>query len=461
MKGKFFIYQLFILLIFFSCTKETVIPVIVTTDMHGASLAKVAAYVASAREKNSNLILLDNGDILQGTPALYYYNFVAADKPHGVSSIMNHLKYDAATIGNHDIEAGFLNCRRIEKEFNFPWMSANITLNETKMPLFAPYTIIERKGLKIAVLSLTTVAAQRAVRPEDIEIIKFNDLKESAEKWIELIKKDINPDVIIGLFHEGFKLAKPVAENVNGFNIIFTGHDHLQHNTVLKGPSGSEVLVIGAKDRGKSVAHAEIILKKGKTSFKGTVVELENTKESPEFIEFLKPLNAQTDKYELKVAANITNDITPENYLDIIHSALLKITAAEISITAPVSKNGTLKAGTVLVRDLFRLYPFDNHPVLLNLSGKEIRELLNFSQNLQQTDNPEKRFYNNLSAKYNTPLPLKEDNMYKVVLNSYHASDGGEMLSKGAGLDAETIKTRIVKIFSENIREHLFTTENR
>jgi len=461
LKGKFFIYQFLFLLFLFSCTKETVIPVIVTTDVHGASLAKVADYVSAARDKNSDLILLDNGDILQGTPAVYFYNFAAADKPHMISMIMNHLKYDAGTIGNHDIEAGFLNCRRIEKEFNFPWMSANITLNETKMPLFTPYTIIERKGLKIAVLSLTTLTAQKAVRPEDYEIIKVNDLEESAKKWIELIKKDKNPDVIIGLFHEGFELVKPVAANVSGFDIIFTGHDHLKHNTVIKGPEGKEVLILGAQDRGRSIVHAEIVLKKDKLSFKGEVASLKEAKEQPEFIEFMKQFQENVSNYENSVAAETAIDMTPEIYIEMIHRTLLRLTDAEISISAPVTKNPALKAGRILTRDLFRLYPFDNHPVLVELSGKEITSMLDFSKNLQHSDNPEKRHYNNLSASYKVPLPLKDEQKYKVAMNSYHASDGGGMLSKGAGLDAETIKIRTVKIFSENIREHLFKTENR
>lgn len=439
-----------------SCNRGTVVPVIVTTDIHGASLAKVASYIAETRSQNSDLVLLDNGDILQGTPALHYYNFIVDNKPHIVPQIMNHLKYDAGTIGNHDIEAGFKNCKRVEKEFNFPWMSANITLNETKMPLFTPYTIIERKGFKIAILSLSTLASQKVVRPEDFEIIKLNDLEQSAEKWMTLLKKDKNPDVVIGLFHEGLELAAPVVEKIAGFDIVFVGHDHLKHKTVLKGPDGSEVPVIGTKDRGKSVAYAEITFKKGKPTFNTKIVEFENTKESPEFIEFMKQFKEEIDNYELKPAAETPIDITPEIYLELIHTALIKTTEAEISISAPATKNPVIKAGTILMKDLFRLYPFDNHPVLLELSGKEIGKLLEYSKDLQQQNRPEKRFYNDLSAVYAVSWPLDNDKMYKVAMNSHHAYDGGNMLSKGIGFDRKKITERTIKIFNENIREHLF-----
>ncbi|HSW59343.1 MAG TPA: metallophosphoesterase, partial [bacterium] len=233
-------HLLFILSVFVSvsCSKEITIPIIVTTDMHGAfisqgnepgSLASIATAVNEIRTKNKDLILLDNGDILQGTTALHYFNFIAADEKHIVSQVMNYLKYDAATIGNHDIEAGFKNCKRVEKEFNFPWLNGNITLNKTKMPLFTPFTIIERNGIRIAILGMATLSTQKAVRPENTEIIYLNSIKEMSEKWIRIIKQDHKPDVIIGLFHEGMEFIKPVAESVNGFDIIFTGHDHMNH----------------------------------------------------------------------------------------------------------------------------------------------------------------------------------------------------------------------------------------
>jgi 2',3'-cyclic-nucleotide 2'-phosphodiesterase / 3'-nucleotidase len=463
---------IFILFILFSlsCTKDVVIPVIVTTDMHGVfvsrdnetgSLAAIATAIKDIRNKNKDLILLDNGDILQGTPALHYFNFIATDEKHIVSQVMNYLKYDAATIGNHDIEAGFKNCKRVEKEFDFPWLNGNITLNETKMPLFKPFTIIERNGVRIAILGITTLTTQKAVRPEDIEVIYLNDIKEMSEKWIRIIKQDHKPDVIIGLFHEGMEFVKPVAESLNGFDIIFTGHDHMNHKLTVRSPEGKEVLILGASDSGKSFVLAEIMKSKGKLSFKGDVIPLKKTKENPEFIDFIEPLLQQAVKYESSVAGEAPIEITPQVYIDLIHETLLRITNAEVSITAPVTDDVSLKAGDVTIRDLFYLYPFDNFPVTLKLSGKEIESLLKYSKDLQQPESRYKRFYNDLSPRYAAVVPLEQIRLYTFVMNSYHSFDGGEMLSKGAGLDAETIKSRIIKIFPENIREHLFKTENR
>ncbi len=101
---------------------EVTITVVETTDVHGnffptnyitrsqwpGSLARVATYVDSLRaEKGAdNVILLDNGDLLQGQPTVYYYNFIDTVSPHVAADIQRFMAYDAVTLGNHDIETG-------------------------------------------------------------------------------------------------------------------------------------------------------------------------------------------------------------------------------------------------------------------------------------------------------------------------------------------------------------------
>ena len=121
-----------------SCGRdESKIEIYATTDLHGmllpfdntegeatdASLANLASLVSEGDRES--IILLDNGDILQGDPLAYYYNFVDTAQPHIIADILNHLKYDAATVGNHDIEAGHPVYDRVRREYNFPLLAAN------------------------------------------------------------------------------------------------------------------------------------------------------------------------------------------------------------------------------------------------------------------------------------------------------------------------------------------------
>ena len=194
------------------------IKIIETSDVHGAilpydlindttttsSLAQVHSYVITERYRpGQELILLDNGDILQGDPLVYFYNYEDTTDTHIHAEAMNFMSYDAATIGNHDIETGHRVYDKFRKEINFPWLAANAINKKTGEPYFEPYTIIERKGIRIAVLGLITPSIPNWL-PEILwDGLVFEDMIETAEKWVPIIKEKENPDLLIGLFHSG------------------------------------------------------------------------------------------------------------------------------------------------------------------------------------------------------------------------------------------------------------------
>ena len=126
---------------FSSISAQTInIKIIETSDVHGAimpydllsdtttnsSLAQVHSYAVAERyQPNQEVILLDNGDILQGDPLVYFYNYEDTVDTHIYAEAMNFMSYDAATIGNHDIETGHSVYDRFRKEISFPWLAAN------------------------------------------------------------------------------------------------------------------------------------------------------------------------------------------------------------------------------------------------------------------------------------------------------------------------------------------------
>ena len=153
--------------------KTVKLRVIETSDVHGSffpydfinrkpkagSLARVSSYVDSLRlSYKDNLILLENGDILQGQPTCYYYNYIATDKRNVAADVVNYLKYDAQTFGNHDVETGHAVYDKWVKELNCPVLGANIIETKTGKPYVKPYIILEREGVKVAVLGMLTPA---------------------------------------------------------------------------------------------------------------------------------------------------------------------------------------------------------------------------------------------------------------------------------------------------------------
>ncbi len=131
-----------------------------TSDVHGSffpydfikakevpsSLAQVYAYVKEQRANpDQHVILLDNGDILQGQPTVYYSNFEKTDSMHICAEVMNFMQYDASIFGNHDVEAGHAVYDKLTQEFEFPWLAANAVRADTGEPYLGAYAMFEKR----------------------------------------------------------------------------------------------------------------------------------------------------------------------------------------------------------------------------------------------------------------------------------------------------------------------------
>ena len=139
--------------------------VIETSDVHGSffpydfinrkpkagTLARVSSYVNNLRKDyKDNLILLENGDILQGQPTCYYYNYVNTEARNVAADVVNYMKYDAQVFGNHDVETGHPVYDKWIKELNCPVLGSNIISTSTGEPYVKPYLILNRESRSTA-----------------------------------------------------------------------------------------------------------------------------------------------------------------------------------------------------------------------------------------------------------------------------------------------------------------------
>lgn len=142
-------------------TKTIRLSVIETSDVHGhffpydfvegkeikGTLARANTYIKRIRKDyGERLLLLDNGDILQGQPTCYWSNYVATDEENVAASVINYMKYDAETFGNHDVETGHAVYDKWVKEVNCPMLGANIVDKATGMPYVLPIPCSSVKG---------------------------------------------------------------------------------------------------------------------------------------------------------------------------------------------------------------------------------------------------------------------------------------------------------------------------
>ncbi len=400
--------------------KEKAITILETTDLHGvilpydfiekkdmkASLAGVSTYVKKTRNGKRPVILLDNGDNLQGQPTVYYYNFIDTVSPHIIAGALNFLGYDAGTVGNHDIEAGHSVYDRLVKEYNFPLLAANAVNKATGKPYFKPYTIIEKNGIRVAVLGLITPSIPDWLPPELYSGIEFRDMLETAKFYMPLIMKE-KPDLVVGLFHSGWddrgnqaregshndeNGSSAVAWNVPGFDVILNGHNHNVVNKKFVNSAGDTVLILEGGSRAEKIARADVIFRKDKITGKmhktanGKIIDVDNYSPDDEFI---KKFSAQNDvimDYVSKVIATSEATISSRDsyfgsspFVDMVHSIQLDITKADISFSAPLSFDVKISAGPVTVGDMFKLYRFENMLYTMSMSGSEIKKYLEFS----------------------------------------------------------------------------------
>ncbi|MFN8239478.1 MAG: bifunctional UDP-sugar hydrolase/5'-nucleotidase [Bacteroidales bacterium] len=426
MKGRRLLRNIGLILIFVSvvsCTgkKSGTISIIATTDIHGVilpydyvegrelkgSLAGVSTYINELRKEGKEYILLDNGDNIQGQPAVYYYNFIDTASQHIMSQAFNYLKYDAGTVGNHDIETGHSVYDRLAKEYNFPLLAANAIRTSDGKPYFKPYTIIKKGGLKIAVFGLVTPYIPNWLPPQLYSGMEFRDMVQTAKDWMpEIIAQ--KPDLVIGLFHSGWDKewlenketrvkdengSVAVAYEVPGFDIILNGHDHSLVNDKIVNSAGDTVLILDGGSRSEFMMRADVNLsgkgKNCKVSSRGTLVRLADVKGDPDFISAFsnqdKTIRGYVDKVIGKSSATISSRDSyfgPSAFTGLIHSLQKEISGADISFAAPLSFDVSIPEGPITVGDMFKLYRFENMLYTIKLSGEEIKKYLEYSYGL-------------------------------------------------------------------------------
>ncbi|HEX7493487.1 MAG TPA: bifunctional UDP-sugar hydrolase/5'-nucleotidase [Bacteroidales bacterium] len=408
------------LLVSCSGTGKKRITIFETTDIHGVilpydfiekqklnvSLASSFNYIEKIRKEKNATILLDNGDNLQGQPEVYYYNFIDTVAPHFLAEVMNYMGYDAGTVGNHDIETGHSVYDRLVKEYNFPLLAANAINIKTGKPYFKPYQIIEKEGIKIAVLGLITPAIPNWLPPQLYSGIEFKDMVETAKIWMPVILKE-KPDLVVGLFHSGWDRSAgrvqnndhlsengsaAVAVNVPGFDIIFNGHDHEVVNEKFVNITGDTILILDGGSRSQKLAEADITFSSRKIhgrrqkKISGQILNVADFQPDPEFTAKFKPEYKLIDEYVNRVIANSSATITSRDayfgssaFIDMIHKIQLEITGADISFAAPLSFDVQISKGPVTVGDMFKLYRFENMLYTMSLSGDEIQKYLEYS----------------------------------------------------------------------------------
>lgn len=480
------------------------------------SLASIATVIEDSRAKagDDNVILLDIGDHLQGDNAAFYFNFIDTVSPHIFPRIANYMRYDAVVVGNHDIETGHNVYDRVKDQFDMPYLAANALISDSDNPYFEPYTIIKRHGLKIAVIGMTNPNIPSWLAPEIWSGMYFEEIVPSLQRWISYVREKENPHFLIVAMHAGLgdedrdnieNPARYVTKHIKGIDLVFASHDH--RVTAEKHFNGDkEVWLLEGGARASNLSRATLSLSIIDGSVAAMNVEAETLKiegiePSVEYMSKFREDFLAVKHFTNRIIGTLENDIDsrdayfgPSSYVDMIHSVQLRASGADISFVAPLSFNKHISKGELNYQNLLDIYPFENQLNVIELSGEEIKNYLEYSYSLWVNPNPSQsnhllNFNDGVGERFRLKNPhynfdsaagiIYEVDItkpvgqrviiksmtngdifdfakkYNVALTSYRASGGGDLLTNGADIDKDDLQSRIVSRLSD-IREVIY-----
>lgn len=386
------------------------------------------------KKKGGSVIILNAGDVNTGVPESDMQN--ARPDIEG----LNEIGYEAMVLGNHEFDSPLQILTMQEKWATFPLLSANVINKTTNKPLVKPYVRLNKDGLKVVVVGLTTEDTAKLGNPDVVGKVKFEDPIKTAEKTLKQINKKEKPDVRIALTHMGWYLDGKHGTNAPGdvsmarqlpkgsFDMIIGGHTH---DTVCFDEKGQFIekykptmackpdyqngtWIMQAGEWGKYLGRADFEFKNGKTTLvdyklipinlKETIKKEDGTREYKLYAEEIQPdavLHAKLKKYQdegdktLGVIVGKTDGIfngkreavrfEQTNLGRLIAQSQMERVKADIGIMNSGGVRASLPEGNVSYKDILTVQPFGNMISTLDLKGQELVDFLT-TVALKQTD---------------------------------------------------------------------------
>lgn len=470
-----------------------------TSDVHGSilpinygnndyanvGLAKISTLVTEERNTNKHVMLIDNGDVIQGTPLTYHYAKTSTQKINPMIKVLNELRYDAAIIGNHEFNYGMELLNDAVVKSDFPWLTCNILNEKDGEPYFGkPYIVKEFEGVKVAVLGVTTHYIPNWENPTHIVGLCFEDALESTKQWAEKIKMEEKPDLLVVSYHGGFEShlstgeptevltgenqAYEMCRQIKGIDVLLTGH---QHRTIAQ-TTVNDVLVVQPGVNGQYLGKVSITFEKedGKWNIvtkKAELLSVEGIEEDEMVVQSIKEYEDATQKWLDQPMGKITGDMlvddpmkirTEDNPLiEFINKVQMDVSETTISNTALFHNGSPGFPQHVTMRDIVSNYIYPNTLKVIEISGQDIKDALErcasyflVESNGELTVNPDfttpkPQHYNydmwegiNYILDIRKPIgnrvvllekdgsSLEMNKNYHVVMNNYRAGGGGD-----------------------------------
>lgn len=393
-----------------------------STDLHGHiypidyatqkptadGFAKLATLIRKVRtEAGGEIVLVDCGDVIQGTPLAYYHNRINNIPPDPMMVVMNALGYDALALGNHEFNFGLKVLRKAESEARFPWLSANTLTVSDNQPAFPSSTIKVIKGVKVGILGLTTPGIPNWENTENYAGLHFADPVAIARRGVAELRSKDKVDVVVVAMHMGLEenlstgvptpgqvtnenAALKVVRGVPGIDVLFMGHTH----RTVPGVTVSGALLSQAGRWGDHLTRTDVYLERATAGHSWQIVAktsaalpvTADVTPDPEVLTLAKPYHDQTQAWlsqpvgsSSKALSAAESRLRDTAIMDLIQRVQMDSGKADVSFAASFNLEASLPKGPVTLREISGLYIYDNTLVVVELNGAQIREALEHS----------------------------------------------------------------------------------
>ncbi|MBC6974314.1 5'-nucleotidase C-terminal domain-containing protein [Bacillus sp. Xin] len=432
----------------------------------------LAAYLRDRENQNPNTLMVHAGDIVGASPPV---SALLQDEP--TIEILNDLGFDVGTIGNHEFDEGIDEMHRLiyggyhEKTGNFkgakfPYVASNFYNKSTGRLFLPPFTVKMVQGVPVGFIGVVTTDTPNVVMPTMLKNVQITDEVEAINKSAQQLKK-LGVKSIVVLAHVGGTtddtgvtngdLVRLANETDPEVDVIFGGHSH----TFVNGTVNNK-LVVQANSYGMAFADVDVKIDRKTKDIVEKKAEVVTT-----YHEGIKPdqqVKKKMDQYQEKIAP-LVNQVVGKSTAPIDRkqnaageSTLGNLVAdaqratmnTQIALMNPGGIRNDLDAGDITWGELYGIQPFGNQLIKVNLTGQDIRDILN-----QQWQKDKTRMLQISGIQYtwdaNKPDGEKVTNihltngeeliatkMYSVVANAFLASGGDGFVSFKNGKDAET-----------------------
>lgn len=435
--------------------------------------AAVASIIKEERQKAEQngwgFMLLEGGDIFQGTPLGEF------TKGRAVVDFMNLMGYDAMTVGNHDYDKGQEVFLDLIAAARFPVLGANVldSASQKTVGYLKPYVVLERAGLRIGIFGLLTHYMRGMSTPEHVKGLDFAREYTFGRQMVDSLKAQ-KVDLIIGLLHTGFRHDKVMADSVPGIDVIIGAHSHTGLRQAYEDPK-HHTIIVQTYGNLSSIGKLELAIDPATKQIVGYESELKElfTEAVPQDGEIDKMVSGAAEMAEKgfdEVLGKSLADLKrsggdrESSIGNFICDAMMEATGAEIAFQNSAGIKGDIMQGDITYRTIYKVDAFGNYLVTMDLTGSQVIKACETSVlgyhaifqvgGIQMTYDTKQPVWKRVKSVKINGQPIDTAKVYKVVTNNFLGAGGGNYKVFQEGSNHTDTYIQLRQAMSDYIRKN-------